>query len=234
MFKYEGKISSFGIEFMSGDEDRLNTNYIRLGHHLFSFPALITPKKYKITGKYSYTYYSPREYGFYIYEGHVMIKWGDQPDHYGEIDNKNRISFFLPWTQYTFRHHKLFDLSHNELAVEYGKHIDRDGKIYESIPKITFILKDFDGEEIEATCYIEERMWIKGEKWCSWLKYFTKPIYRRNIDIEFNKETGRKKGSWKGGIIGTSEEIAPNESPVEAIERYCSKHEMTYVGVKNA
>jgi hypothetical protein len=233
MIKYEGKLDSFGLEFCSGGEESQYRNFIRLGSYYFSIPAIIKPKEYKMHSPAgNYSYYARREYGFYVFDGHVMIKWGDQPDYFGEIKNNNYKSFFLPWTQYTFRHHKIFDLNHNELAVEYGKHIDRDCKIYSRLPKVTFILEDYDGEEIEATCYIEERMWTKGEKWCSWLKYFTKPIVRRNIDIEFNKETGPKKGSWKGGIIGTSEEIAPNEAPIEAIRRYCSKHNMIYKGVK--
>lgn len=234
MLKYEGRLDSFGLEWQSGGEESQHRNFLRIGSWYFSFPAIIKPKEYKIPWKDSFiTYYSRREYGFYVFEDYINFKWGDQPDYFGEIKNNNYKSYSIPWKGYTFTYHKLFDLSHNELVTSHGKHVDRDSKAYEDLPKITFILKDFDDEEIEATCYIEERRWDRGTKWCSWLKYFTEPIIRRNIDIEFNKETGARKGSWKGGTIGTSEEILPSELVVEAIERYCTKHNMTYVGVKN-
>ena len=54
------------------------------------------------------------------------------------------------------------------------------------------------------------------------------------MDIEFTKETGRQKGSWKGGVCGTSTNILENETPLDAFRKYgtAETHEK-YHGVVN-
>ncbi len=73
----------------------------------------------------------------------------------------------------------------------------------------------YDGEVIPTKIYVEEREW--RPKWLTWTKYFAKT--RRVIDIDFSKECGKRKGSWKGGVLGCSYEILPNETPLMCLMR---------------
>ena len=74
---------------------------------------------------------------------------------------------------------------------------------------------NYDGEIIPTTIYVEEREW--RPKWLKWTKLFA--IIDRSIDIHFSKECGKEKGSWKGGVIGSSYKILPNEEPLDCLKR---------------
>ena len=67
----------------------------------------------------------------------------------------------------------------------------------------------------EATCFIERRRWKVAWTPFNWFK-------RSNItvDIHFADEMGSERGSWKGGTVGCSCEIKPEESIKEALARY--------------
>jgi hypothetical protein len=62
-----------------------------------------------------------------------------------------------------------------------------------------------------------------------WLQYFKKDFVKREVDITYNKEVGTKKNSWKGGIVGTSCKIAPNESILSAFLKYSKEQNMSMV-----
>ena len=96
-------------------------------------------------------------------------------------------------------------------------------------PSVSFEFSDFDGERITARTLIEEREWHFGSGWFRWLSLFCKPKIKRSLDIEFSKETGRRKGSWKGGTIGHGIEMLPNEKHAGAFARYCAEHEMELI-----
>lgn len=74
---------------------------------------------------------------------------------------------------------------------------------------------NYDGEIIPTTIYVEEREW--RPKWLKWTKLFR--YVNRTIDIHFSKECGKKKGSWKGGTIGCSYKLLPNEEPLDCLKR---------------
>jgi hypothetical protein len=51
--------------------------------------------------------------------------------------------------------------------------------------------------------------------------------------MEFDKELGPQKGSWKGGILGTGIDMEPGEKHIDAMKRFCSmqhreKHNARY------
>jgi len=73
----------------------------------------------------------------------------------------------------------------------------------------------YDGEIILTTIYVGEKEW--RPKWLKWTKLFN--IINRYIDVEFSKECGRKKGEWKGGILGCSYILLPNEEPLDCLKR---------------
>lgn len=100
----------------------------------------------------------------------------------------------------------------------------------EQCPTVAFAFDDFDGERLKATTRIEEREWKLGDKWCKWISLFRKPKIRREMHIGFSGETGRRKGSWKGGTTGHGIEMLPGELHESAFKRYCAEHEMTFRG----
>lgn len=73
----------------------------------------------------------------------------------------------------------------------------------------------YDGEIIPTTIWVEEREW--RPKWLIWTGLFKK--IHRDISVEFSKECGREKGSWKGGTIGCGYKLLPNEHPLDCLKR---------------
>jgi len=73
----------------------------------------------------------------------------------------------------------------------------------------------YDNSIIPTTIYVEEREW--RPKWLKWTKMFA--IVNKTIDVDFSKEVGKRKGSWKGGTIGCSYTMLPNETPLDCLKR---------------
>jgi hypothetical protein len=65
---------------------------------------------------------------------------------------------------------------------------------------------------------------------------------RRSLNITFSAEVGPDKGSWKGGLIGTSIDVEENETAESAFKRFCAEPHrsksgnfcLTYLGEANA
>ena len=74
-----------------------------------------------------------------------------------------------------------------------------------------YILRSGEVQNRQATIKVETRRW---QRW--WL-----PFRRvsRTIDVRFDDEVGERTGSWKGGCIGCSLEMLPNESPLDTLRR---------------
>jgi hypothetical protein len=73
----------------------------------------------------------------------------------------------------------------------------------------------YDNSVVNATISVEEREW--RPLWFQWTSIFSK--VRRSIDVEFDKEVGKRKGSWKGGTVGCGQDLLPNETPLECLKR---------------
>ncbi len=109
--------------------------------------------------------------------------------------------------------------------VPYDELVHLDGKsVYTPLEENRLVNKykynytdSYDGEVIPCTYWLEEREWRR--KWFTWcnLKWFKK--VDRYIEIVFEKEVGKRKGSWKGGCLGCGYTLKPGESPQECIQR---------------
>lgn len=238
-------ISNPGEYYDSGD---CKSNYCNLhlaiaGHSWwFRIPELFKPrKKWVDTSKYEwskspaggYWDYIKREYGIIIAEDTIHVSYGIQPGSWSSTDKKNSDHtkvFWIPWKNMTYIHEELFSPNWKTYALlhEPSKNVDRQEvwemhrRIKENVPKIKFKFNDFDGEEIIATCYISKRMWRHGIGRCKWIGYIRKPLIKYYLDIEFSKEVGYEKGSWKGGTTGHSTYVQYGEDPLEAFKRYGS------------
>lgn len=205
------------------------------GHtFIINLPRIIQPWRRKIQANWDADHRC--EYGFSLSDGFLQVFLGAQT---GDSTTEKNWCCRLPWQDWRFARFSLYDLSGNHFWTELEKHrvrgIDHFKAQWEAkdrTPKAIFVFKDFDDEEITATTYIEEREWRFGTKWCKWLSVFRRAKISRDLSIEFSAETGRRKGSWKGGTVGHSIELLPGELHESAFRRYCTEHEMTFVAAR--
>lgn len=69
--------------------------------------------------------------------------------------------------------------------------------------------------DTNATIKVSETEW--RPRWFMWTGLFKK--IRKYIDVEFDKEVGSERGSWKGGTIGCSYTMNPGETPYQTLMR---------------
>jgi hypothetical protein len=239
-----------------GDDDAGPAS-LRISLVWFTFiillPPILYPQRRKVAagwdaatierlGRDWYWDVKTREYGFSYSDGFLQINYGICP---GDSTLDQNWGKHLPWTQWRHVRRSFYDLDGkhfwSELESEtdnyrrannlglWHERYDIVRKWEEMCPKAKFEFKDFDGEALEATTHIEEREWHFGTGWFKWLSMFRKPRIQRSLDIAFSGETGKRKGSWKGGTIGHSIQMLPGELHSSAFKRYCAEHEMTFV-----
>lgn len=211
------------------------------GHTLISgLPALVKPYREWIDTSKEPWSTSPtggywdehsREYGFVCSEGFLQVFLGRQTHDSSTTQNWCK---FLPWTQWHFHRESVHGLE-GELLREWvsprkrmrdGSGFDRfreQSDFKKAMPSVSFEIDDFDGQRIRATTRIEQREWTFGEGWFQWLRFFRRNKTHRSLDIDFDKEVGPEKGSWKGGTMGHSIEMLPGELHEAAFRRYCEQ-----------
>lgn len=226
-----------------GGDDRISACHVRISSFgytvLFPIPRIIKPWKQWIdTSKYEwsknpeggYWDYHPKEYGVHYLEGYLRLSLGAQTMSSCTTQGK---AWFLPWTQWRHVRHSLYTTDGQWFCdtPDY-KNWEEYQKVVDSCPTITFKFKDYDGEELTAKTRIEEREWRFGTGYFKWLSLFRKPKIARSLDIRFSGETGKRKGSWKGGTIGHGIDMLKNETPWQAFKRYCDSKDMTFLGIE--
>jgi len=136
--------------------------------------------------------------------------------------DKKRKHVDLPWALQWFRTSTL--LNDNSWFNEVkGKRLDWNSKEYGSYDwleenkwKDSYPYVDsYDNSLVTATVSVVEREW--RPRWFRWTNLFAKAC--KDIDIKFDKEVGRQKGSWKGGVLGCSWVIKKGETPLQALRR---------------
>ncbi len=243
-FTYSGdsRTSRWGIMLGSGDGDDYPGAFLRFHaakHTLIvAIPAIIKPARVWVdTSRSSWNvvgggYWDThrREYGFTISEGAVHVHHGQQT-----MDSTTDQSkcWFIPWTQWRNVRSSMYGLDGEHFWTEpRGVKWDWDWRraAQAACPAARFEFDDFDGERITATTRIEEREWWFGTGHFTWLSLLSRPRIARSLAIEFGKETGSQKGSWKGGVTAHSIDMLPGEHHEGAFRRYCLAHKMTFVG----
>lgn len=202
-------------------------------------PTLIQPHKEKCEAKYWsnetiarmgrdwYYEISPREFGFCFSNGHASIHYGAQTN--SSLSSKQR-GWFLPWKQWRHVRYSLYDRNGDLFWEQRQKKDIRGIQAFNDqyaaeklcLPA-AFLICDHDGQEVTANTRIEEREWRRGEGYFRWLSLFYRPKVRRSLKIDFSAEVGKEKGSWKGGLVGTSIEMLPGELHEAAMRRYCTQ-----------
>jgi hypothetical protein len=221
-----------------GEEQGANLRLGLLGHQLtVNLPqwVLRPSRRWVDTSRYSwstnpaggYWQLDAREYGTYLYENHFNLLYGLSTD---DSSTEQRWSCFLPWAEWRHVRYETLGLDRQVVEVIDEKDgFERQLEASKRAPKVRFSFKDFDGEGIEATTYIDRRTWKRGVKWCRWLSLFWPDRVRESLDIRFSKEVGSRKGSWKGGTLGHGIDLLPGELHLAAFQRYAAQHQLTDV-----
>lgn len=167
-----------------------------------------------------------RDYGFSLHDGFLQIFHGAQTH---DSSTDKTWCTHLPWTQWRHIRFSLYDADGQHYWTELeatrksGLKWDERMRIEEACPSVAFAIVDYDGESIKARTRIHEREWRFGTGYFKWLSLFRKPRIRRSLNIEFDKECGPGKGSWKGGTMGTGIDMLPGELHKSAFLRYCDE-----------
>ena len=226
----------FSIRYDTGDggDESFDHNSIILnfGKHvlMLKLPMLIKP--YEKTIKYgdkTYTDLINREWSVGYFDKYIIVRYGVQDP---SLDGSEKVKCFeLPWLAWTWVRKTVWDCEGNLLYVEKsGESFPKLGynklrnfrKLEETCKKKQFQVLDYDGAPLTASVYVAEMEWHRGRKLFAWMKYFTKPLVCKYLEIEWSDERGPRKGDWKGGIVAESWDMLPNESIEDAFKRFCS------------
>lgn len=78
-----------------------------------------------------------------------------------------------------------------------------------------YVLKSGAVQEGIATIEVREMEWrMPWTMGLAWPR-----LVRRSIDVKFSGEVGERAGSWKGGTIGCSHTLLPQETPHDCLDR---------------
>lgn len=201
---------------------------------------------YKRLGREYYEDIDVCEYGITISnagmvggsERHLSINYGRSTM---DSSTEKRWGCFLPWTMWRHVRISYYGLNGEEIGtiwddaerMKVGSNkfdAQRDLEALTPKQRFTFTFTDFDGEPLIATTHIEEREWRRGQGWFKWMSWFWRPHTRRTLSIEFSGETGKRKGSWKGGTVGSGIDMRPDDTHLTAFIRYCRENQMAWVG----
>ncbi len=182
-----------------------------------------------------YIEYTQRRYGAYMFDGHFNVMYGNASD---DSREEQRWSCFVPWSAARFIRTSHYDRDGTRILLTHwdrkrpGKSGFKDWQQQrdevDALDNITvFAFADYDGQEILATCRVEEREWRLGTGVFRWLFFFRRPRIEKSLSLEFNEEVGPGKSSWKGGIVGHGASMQPGESVRHAWARYCDKYHLT-------
>lgn len=168
-----------------------------------------------------------RQFGATVREGHLHITFGRQTN---DSSTTKDWGCFLPWTQWRIARDHLLNQDGTFFAdLRATKDWREQQAMRDAQPKVKFAFRDFDGEELVATCSIVEWARKFGTGWFKWLSLFRRQQVRRSLDISYSGEVGRRKGSWKGGTIGTGIEMLAGETPEAAFRRHCQRDGLTFM-----
>jgi hypothetical protein len=204
----------------------------------FKLPNIIPPYKKRVKGSYiggndklvnyDYEQIIPRQYGFYLDQEFICFYYGINA---GESNIDQKISFTLPWLDQTYVKKEYYNLDGTVYtSVPHINGInspfwDICREIEQTIPKIKFTFNDFDGEEVEGECFLVKQFYTRGSGLFKWLKYITKTKGFLRAEVNYNKEVGQKKNSWKGGTLSCSFYCKDESLTIEQILQNYAKEE---------
>jgi len=169
----------------------------------------------------------PREYGFSLHDGFLAVKFGAQTM---DSSTTEDWGYFLPWTQWRTVSNRLYHADGTLAADVASMKWEHRFAVQDAVTRYEFQVEDFDGEVVTVRARYGETERRLGTGWFRWLGYLRPKKVYRGLTLDFDKEVGRDKGSWKGGMIGHSTEMLPGETPEQAMRRYCGQEHRSRKG----
>lgn len=160
------------------------------------------------------------QYGIAIHNDTFWIyKGGFYDESIGQVQDCNSSwAWYLPFFSFEFDGHWVQDKDRQWVLMGY-RHQDgpepwkfRETDAYTEIHPYRYTLRNGEVQERTATCSIEKRKWHR-----KWFPFLTRTS--QVIDIEFSDEVGERSGSWKGGTIGCSYEMRPDDTIESCLRR---------------
>lgn len=155
-----------------------------------------------------------KRYGVYVYDKTLYGNWGWKMKGWELpfVSYGNAVR----WERYK-GHHDFYFISSRD-KKNWGLHPSRtnyNGGCQDPTTWEYDYTDPYDGEVVPCKFWVEEMEWRR--KWLRWTKMFS--LTKRFIEIEFSKEMGSRKGTWKGGTVGCSYDLLPDEHPKDCIRR---------------
>lgn len=160
-------------------------------------------------------------WGWYYFMDAVVFNIGGGGNYQGGTKSKR---FYMPWAFDWVRSSWLMS-DKSWFHETKGKRINWHGSVDEvgsfewreknKWKEVHLFTDSFDGTVVSATISVEEREW--RPKWFKWTSLFSK--IKKSIGVEFDKEVGKRKGSWRGGTVGCGYELRNGETPLECLRR---------------
>ncbi len=129
---------------------------------------------------------------------------------------------YMPWSYVFIRHDILMkDLTWKRVGKMSLSNANNEGSPWNWSDKwqetynYTYVRRNGQVQYRKATVGVEEREY--RQRWLKWCPIFA--MICKTIDVHFNDEVGERSGSWKGGTIGCSYDLLPNEHPLECLRR---------------
>ena len=195
------------------------------------FPVIFKPGEVSIPSQWSEsgfrTEYIPKRYGFCIAGDQYTIYYGTDP---GDDSYRDRVKRQTKtwWPGYTKRRNTEWTVfgADGKIHAQYIGN-DCNGQPFfdmcaakRTVTRRQMVCVDYDGQEIIASYHVNRRVYKRGTGWFRWLSYLTKSDVHHMVEIDFDKEVGNEKGSWKGGTLGVTVLMQEDETPEQAIVRW--------------
>lgn len=148
-------------------------------------------------------------------EWHFQVQFG--------WPGKKKTFYDLPWAWDHLRTECLTKDGKWVLAPSFLLGVDRyvawedDPRAFIERHPYTYVLRSGKVQERIATVTVKRWEWTWKISKMIGLE-FPKMI-RRSIEVQFNDEVGERSGSWKGGCLGTCQEMWYGERPVDTLRR---------------
>ncbi len=157
----------------------------------------------------------PPKWGIEYHHQTIWIEMGGQ----GNGTNKH-YTIYMPWQWSWVRTSKLrkdgeWEHEGRTRGKDFWKKDEWAPILWSESHPYTYTLPKGGIQERVATIMVGEMEWRLY--WFKWLPCPRKVV--RTIDVSFSDEVGPRTGSWKGGVVGCSYELLPNESPLTCLRR---------------
>lgn len=201
-------------------EKDVNRFYLFMGKYSFRLQVPTFIKTIvEQNSRHNYTEHYSRKYGVAYFDQGLCVYYGKQSN-----DQNKTWYWGIPWLYFRLIKREILNPD-DSLYYTTDSHGSAYWNEYDDAKagcgKILFVVKDYDDKTVEVTAHIERHVFRRGAGAFQWLGYVTPDAVYKRLELNFQSEVGRDKGSWKGGITEWSVLMRKGETPVDTMKRCC-------------